>query len=218
MIYKEIKKIILSGSLGPGAKLNEKALAERFGTSRGPVREALQALHAAGLVEMIPNRGAFIQKITKHEAVEIYDVRAGLFGTACRLLAQRIDDATVAELRTLLAQMDAAATKKDLDTYYPLNLAFHSLIVNSCGNKTLAKHYFNLVSLLGLFRARGLVHGGGFEKSNAEHRAIFEALDNRDPVAAFEAAFAHVQYGKERIAHSGDGPASGSRALVAQEP
>lgn len=217
VIYKEIKQIILSGALGPGDKLNEKALAERFGTSRGPVREALQALHAAGLVEMIPNRGAFIQKITKHEAVEIYDVRAGLFGTACRLLAERIDDETIAELRSLLAQMDAARAKKDFDTYYPLNIAFHTLIVKSCGNRTLARHYFNLVSLLGLFRARGLVHGGGLEKSNSEHKAIFEALDNRDPVAAFEAAYAHVQCGKARIALSGDGPASAARSRMSQK-
>ena len=208
VIYKEIEKIILGGTLGPGEKLNEKALAERFGVSRGPVREAFQALHARGLVEMIPNRGAFIQRITKHDAVEIYDVRAGVFGTACRLLAERIDNATLADLNALLAQMDAVAAKRDLDAYYPLNIEFHSTIVNSCGNATLANIYFDLVGRLHLFRARGLVHGGGFESSNAEHRAIVEALDDRDPQAAFEAAYMHVQRGKQRVMVSGDGPQS----------
>lgn len=208
VIYREIERIILGGTLGPGEKLNEKALAERFGVSRGPVREAFQALHARGLVEMIPNRGAFIQRITKHDAVEIYDVRAGVFGTACRLLAGRIDNATLAELQALLAGMDAVAAKRDLDAYYPLNIEFHSTIVKSCGNSTLANIYFDLVGRLHLFRARGLVHGGGFESSNAEHRAIVEALDDRDPHAAFEAAYMHVQYGKQRVMVSGDGPQS----------
>ena len=87
VVQGEIEKIILSGVYGPGEKLNEKALADRLGVSRGPVREAFQALNARGLVEMIPNRGVFVQQITRHDAVAIYDVRAGLFGTACRLLA-----------------------------------------------------------------------------------------------------------------------------------
>ena len=90
VVQGEIEKIILSGVYGPGEKLNEKALADRLGVSRGPVREAFQALNARGLVEMIPNRGVFVQQITRHDAVAIYDVRAGLFGTACRLLAERI--------------------------------------------------------------------------------------------------------------------------------
>ena len=210
VIYKEIEKIILGGPLGPGEKLNEKALAERFGVSRGPVREAFQALHVRGLVEMVPNRGAFIQRITKHDAVEIYDVRAGVFGTACRLLAERIGNTTLAELNALLARMDAVAASRDLDSYYPPNIEFHSKIVNSCGNSTLANIYFDLVSRLHLFRARGLVHGGGFENSNAEHRAIVEALDDRNPLAAFEAGYAHVQRGKSRVMMSGDGPRSSS--------
>lgn len=63
VILGELERIILSGELAPGQKLNEKALAERFGVSRGPVREAFQALHARGLVEMIPNRGVFVQEV-----------------------------------------------------------------------------------------------------------------------------------------------------------
>ncbi len=204
VVQAEIEKIILSGVYAPGEKLNEKTLADQLGVSRGPVRESFQALHARGLVEMIPNRGVFVQRISRHDAVAIYDVRAGTFGTACRLLAARITSAQAAELHALIAQMDVAGMRRDLDAYFPLNIAFHTAIVAGTDNKVLAETYSGLVSRLQLFRARGLVHGGGFESSNVEHRAIMSALDARDPHAAFEAGFAHVQAGKARILASGD--------------
>jgi DNA-binding GntR family transcriptional regulator len=205
VVQTEIEKIILSGAFAPGEKLNEKVLADKLGVSRGPVRESFQALHARGLVEMIPNRGVFVQRITRHDAVAIYDVRAGLFGTACLLLADRITTAQSAELHSLIAQMDVAASHRDLEAYFPLNIAFHGAIVMGTSNSVLADTYFGLVSRLQLFRARGLVHGGGFENSNIEHRAIIHALDNRDSQAAFNAGFQHVQAGKARILASGDG-------------
>ncbi|MBD3765630.1 MAG: FCD domain-containing protein [Rhodobacterales bacterium] len=207
VVRAEIEKIILSGDYGPGEKLNESAIADRLGVSRGPVREAFQALHARGLVDMVPNRGVFVQKVTRHDAVAIYDVRAGVFGTACRLLAERVTTAQIAELTALLAQMDVISGRRDLEAYYPVNIAFHSAIVNGSGNPVLAETYFGLVSRLHLFRARGLVPGGGFDSSNIEHRAIVAALDARDPRAAFEAGWAHVQAGKSRIVTPGDGVA-----------
>lgn len=206
VVQGEIEKIILSGRYAPGEKLNEKTLADMLGVSRGPVREAFQALNARGLVETVPNRGVFVQRITRHDAVAIYDVRAGIFGTACRMLAERITSDQMTELQSLIAQMDVAGKRRDLDAYFPLNIAFHSAIVTGTGNKVLAETYFGLVSRLQLFRARGLVHGGGFESSNIEHRAIMAALDARDPLAAFEAGFGHVQSGKARILASSDVP------------
>jgi len=209
VVQGEIEKIILSGVFAPGEKLNEKVLSDRLGVSRGPVREAFQALHARGLVEMIPNRGVFVQQITRHDAVAIYEVRAGLFGTACRLLAERITSVQVAELRSLVAQMDVAGAQRDLDAYFPLNLDFHAAIVNGTGNLILAKTYFAQVSRLQLFRARGLVQEGAFKSSNAEHRLILDTLDARDPRAAFEAGFAHVLEGRSRTILTGDAPAAG---------
>lgn len=207
VVQAEIEKIILAGDFAPGEKLNEKVLADRLGVSRGPVRESFQALHARGLVEMIPNRGVFVQRITRHDAVAIYDVRAGIFGTACLLLADRITTAQSAELQSLIAQMDVAGARRDIEAYFPMNIAFHAAIVMGTGNAVLADTYFGLVSRLQLFRARGLVHGGGFENSNVEHRAIVDALDRRDRDAAFKAGYAHVQAGKARILASGDGAA-----------
>jgi DNA-binding GntR family transcriptional regulator len=199
VVRKEIERILLSGALKQGEKLNEKSLADQFGVSRGPVREAFQALHARGLVEMVPNRGVFVQRITRHDAVAIYDVRAGLFGAACRILSDLITSDEIAALNDLIAQMEIAGRRRDLTAYFPLNIAFHTAVVAGTRNDPLAETYSGLVSRLQIFRSRGLVHGGGFESSNVEHRRIVAALDARDPLASFEAGWAHVQAGKARM-------------------
>jgi DNA-binding GntR family transcriptional regulator len=197
LLQAEIERLILAGEFAAGERINENALSSRFGTSRGPVREAFRALAELGLVDLIPNRGVFIRKIEPREAEQLYDVRAGLFGLAARLLARTITDRQLQTLDGLLARMDAAA--QSLDEYYPLNLKFHELIVEFTGNQRLIEDYRQLVKELHLFRARGLVQGGGLAVSNAEHRAIVEALRVRDEKAAFEAAYGHVQEGKDRM-------------------
>lgn len=207
VLQAEIEAIVLEGELAPGERLNENALAARFGVSRGPIREACRALAAKGLLVLKPNRGVFIREIDISEAAELYDVRAALFGTACRRLAERITPEQLKTLRGLLEQMDEAAAKRDIDAYYPLNLDFHARIVEAAGNRTLARSYRDCVEKLHLFRARGLVHGGGFDVSNREHRLIVEAMASGDGAKAFEAGYSHVQHGKERILATADGHA-----------
>src|SRR5882757_11083967 len=87
VVQHEIERMILSGELGPGERLNEKAVADALKVSRGPVREACRALAELGFVQLIPNRGVFIKKLTKADAIEVYDLRSGLTGLAAQLLA-----------------------------------------------------------------------------------------------------------------------------------
>jgi len=199
VLEREIEKAILGGEIPPGKRVNENLLATRFGTSRGPVREALRALEGLGLVELIPNRGVFIRQPAVEEAIEIYDVRTVLFGLAGKLLAARITDAEIARLKGYLEQMEAAARSRDFDRYYPLNLAFHEFIIDACGNATLAAQYRGLVKKLHLFRARSLVQGGGLEVSNLEHREMVEAVTARDPERAQRAHSDHVARAKARL-------------------
>jgi DNA-binding GntR family transcriptional regulator len=197
LLKAEIERLILGGDFAAGERINENALAARFGVSRGPVREAFRALAELGLVELVPNRGVFIRRIELREAEELYDLRAGLFGLAARLLARIATEEQLGEMEGLLDRMDAAA--QALDDYYPLNLRLHDLIIESTGNERLITAYRQLVKELHLFRARGLVQGGGLAVSNAEHRDIVVALRARDPLAAFEAAYRHVENGKRRM-------------------
>ena len=199
VLEREIEKAILGGEIAPGRRVNENLLATRFGTSRGPVREALRALEGLGLVELIPNRGVFIRQPAIEEAIEIYDVRSVLFGLAGKTLAGRVTDAEIAQLRDYLEQMEDAARRRDFDRYYPLNLAFHEFIIDACGNLTLAAQYRGLVKKLHLFRARSLVQGGGLEVSNSEHRAMVEAIAGRDPERAQHTHAEHVARAKARL-------------------
>ena len=198
-LEREIESLIMSGELPPGDRLNEIQLSRRFGTSRGPIREATRSLEGRGLVEGVPNRGVFIRRLTLEEAIEIYDLRSALFGLAGRLLAAQMDDAILDRLNAQLERMDEAAERRDFDTYYPLNLAFHRDIVERAGNLTLAAEYGAMVKKLHLFRARSLVQGGGLAVSNREHREIVDALASGDTERAHGACWRHVERAKHRM-------------------
>ena len=106
VLERELEKAVVSGEIAPGGRVNENALAGRFGVSRGPIREALRALEAAGLVYSIPNRGFFVRRLDLEEAAHIYDVRAALFGLAGETLARTASEKVLSDLRGHLARMD----------------------------------------------------------------------------------------------------------------
>src|SRR6202165_907750 len=129
LAQKELERMILAGDLAVGAKLNEAAIAELLGVSRGPVREAFRALEESGLVRLEKNRGVFVRQISIEEADQIYEVRAALDEWVGRRLAQTASAAQFKEVKAIVERMDRAAAKNDLDTYYALNLAFHDRLV-----------------------------------------------------------------------------------------
>lgn len=200
LLRLEIEKLVLSGHFAPGERLNESALAARFSVSRGPVREACRALSEKGLLELVPNRGVFMRRISEAEAQELYDVRAGLFGAAAHLLAAKITSVQLAALEELIVAMDRGAGGDGLDEYYAANLRFHTAILEFAGNRRLQEDYEKVVKELHLFRERALVHGGGLAASNKEHRLIVAALRAANAPAAMNAAFTHVMNGKKRMA------------------
>mgnify|MGYP003571212631 FL=1 len=198
-LERQIERLIVEGELAPGERLNEIQLASRFGTSRGPLREATRSLEAKGFVEVIRNRGVFVRQLSIEEALEVYDVRAALFGLAGRLLAQKMNDELLAKLNRQLDAMEAAAAKSDFETYYPLNLEFHRTIVESAGNKSLLAEYLRFVKKMHLFRAKSLVQGGGLAVSNREHREMVDALASGDVERAHATHWRHVERAKARL-------------------
>ena len=176
LVQAEIEQLILGGELAIGQHVNESDLAARFGTSRGPVREALRALEECRLVRSEKNRGVFVREISVVEADEIYDVREVLDELIGRRVAQRITPEQLAELKSVVAAMDEATARHDVKRYHALNLRFHDLLVDFAGNERLIEAYQLLTKELLLFRLRGLQDGGGFALSNTEHKAVVRAI------------------------------------------
>ena len=202
VVQDEILRMLREGALASGAKLSEVALATRLGVSRGPVREAFRALEESGLVRREKNRGVFVRLISPAEAAELYDLRAGLDELAARLLVPVVTDAQIAELRRMLARLDRLGPA-GIDAYFPLNLAFHDRIVAMTGNGRLLVAYRRVIDEMHLLRRHGLAHGGGLRVSNAEHRALVDALARRDAPAAARAAREHVLAGLRRMRAAG---------------
>jgi len=203
LVAESIEEQVLTGELRPGQKLNEMTLAQRFGISRGPLREALRLLEETGLIRQEKNRGAHVRVIPLSEAADLYDVRAGLDATAGRLLAQRI---TPDQLRTLRAMTDAmkSVPPDAVDRFHELNLGFHDCIVNMTGNPVLCNQYRRLTKLLALFRRRNLLAPMAIPHFAEEHSAILDLLAEHNGPAVAEALFAHAQGGRQRMLRDGE--------------
>lgn len=198
-VQSAIEQMIMSGELRGGDKVNEISLSERFGTSRGPLREACRALAQEGLLVAIPNRGVFVRELDLREALEVYDVRSALDELMGRLIAERITDTQVQELYRLIDRMDRAAAERDLESYYPANLEFHNCLLAYANNRRLERLYRSLIKELHLFRRKGLLQSGSMRISNEEHRQIVQSIDARDPIAAGVGMKSHVLAAKQRL-------------------
>jgi phosphonate utilization transcriptional regulator len=203
LVAESIEEWILEGSLAPGSKLNEAVLAQRFGISRGPLREAMRMLEEAGLVRQEKNRGAHVRQIALAEAADIYDVRAGLDATAGRLLADRITPEQLQTLRAMTVAM-RDVHPDDVDRFHELNLSFHDCIVSMTGNPILIGQYRKLCKLLVLFRRRNLLAPLAIPRFAEEHSAIVDLLAAGNASGVAQALFDHAQGGKARMLRDGE--------------
>jgi len=199
LVQVEIEQLILRGELAVGQRVNESELAARFGTSRGPIREALRALEESRLVRSEKNRGVFVREISVAEADQIYDVREALDQLIGERVAERVTPAQLRSLQGVLAEMDAATVKRDVKTYHALNLKFHDMLVDFAGNARLTETYRLLTRGLLLFRLRGLQDGGGFAVSNKEHKAVVQAVAAHDGARAGRLLREHAVESRARM-------------------
>jgi DNA-binding GntR family transcriptional regulator len=198
IVQREVERMIVSGDLAAGQRINEQHLASRLGVSRGPVREALRALERTGLVQSIANLGTFVRKVGIEEACEMYEMRGVVFGFACARLAGRATEAQKTALSGLVAEMDAAIAAGDSSEYYRLNLRFHDLVMEFAAHKRASEMHEALVRESHLFRQRSLLPVASMRESNAEHAAIVAAVAAGDAAAARQTAERHHLGGKTR--------------------
>lgn len=198
-ICEQLQQLIYSGEVAPGERLNEAALALRMGTSRGPIREAIRMLTGIGLVVAVPNRGVLVRQISVREMLEIYELRALLFGFAAQHAAEHLSDADRREFEQLLAAMDVACEAGDGQRYYVLNLRFHALLMSQCQNRRAQQAYEDHAKELHLFRRRYFDATVNMRRSNSEHRRIFEAIASGARDRAAKLAQSHVLQGRQRL-------------------
>ena len=170
-----------------------------MGTSRGPIREAIRILTGIGLVTAVPNRGVYVRQISVREMLEIYELRALLFGHAAETAAEHLEAAPRAEFEQLLGAMDDACEQGDGARYYAVNLRFHALILELGGNRRAHQAYDDYVKELHLFRRRYFDAAGNMRRSNSEHRQIFEAIAAGAGARARTLAQKHVMQGRQRL-------------------
>ncbi len=199
LVQRELERMIVDGEFAAGAKLNEVAMAERLGVSRGPVREAFRALEESGLVRLEKNRGVFVRQIAVEEADEIYELRAVLDEFVGKRAAQRATSADVKALRSLVDRMDRAVARNDIDAYHEANLEFHDTLVGLAGNAKLLAMYRRLVNELHLYRRATLAQVGVMPTSVREHHDILDKIAAGQSAAAGRALFDHVMGSRERM-------------------
>jgi DNA-binding GntR family transcriptional regulator len=193
--YAHLRESVLIDPELQGRFLNEQELAAEIGVSRTPVREALLLLVSDGLVELIPQRGAYVPPVTGREISELMELRGVLESHAARLVIaeDRVPAALMRETLELQARIPDTTGADDAREFIRLDTLFHQQLIDAAGNELISRTYSKLhvrqilVGVSALFRA-----GGRRQAVCAEHQEILDALVSGDPVQAQKAIDVHL--------------------------
>jgi DNA-binding GntR family transcriptional regulator len=194
-VLEQLRQAIITSEYPPGTSLSEGALAEACGTSRTPIREALQQLQTEGLVEVVPRVGTFVREPSRRELGELFQLKAVLEGMGAQLLAQRGQVREVELLEANLDDSEKAVAAGDLDHYAELVHEFHGLIIDGADNLRLKHHYQTLMNQLAYHRivVNTLRHPGRLRASLDEHRTVLDRILSKDGFGAEDAMRDHVR-------------------------
>ncbi|MCJ2081759.1 GntR family transcriptional regulator [Methylobacterium sp. J-090] len=191
-LRQTIETEIVDGRLAIGARLDETELAERFGVSRTPIREALLQLAMTGLVEIKPRRGALVSAPDPQLLIAMFETMAEIEAACGRLAARRLVPSDEADLKASLAACRVAAEAHDPEAYYGENYIFHTVVYRACRNAFLAEQARLLHRRLAPFRRMQLRARHRLGQSLAEHEAIVAAIVSGNETEASELLRAHV--------------------------
>jgi DNA-binding GntR family transcriptional regulator len=197
IVCESLREAILDGHLPPGTRLPEEELAQVFGVSRTPVREALQQLRVDGFVEFGPRQVAAVTEITTDEILAIYFVREVLEGLAARLAAVRATPEQKERLLALINDMSDATNRTDPAQIADLNLEFHAEIRRIAGNPYLDRFLTQIEHSVRRFGKTTYTYAGRPHTSLGEHQAIVEAIIDREPKRAEELAAEHMRNARQ---------------------
>ncbi|ANY62453.1 GntR family transcriptional regulator [Comamonas aquatica] len=188
-----IRQRIYSRELEPGSWIDEMKMAEAFGISRTPLREALKVLAAEGLVTMKVRRGAYVTEVSEKDLRDVYHLLSLLESDAAATVAEQATAAQLEQLQLLHQELEAAVA--NADQFFCVNEAFHMQLLALCDNRFLSQVVADLRKVMKLNRHQSLFKRGRIEDSLQEHAAIVQALSQRNPAAARQAMHTHFANG-----------------------
>lgn len=196
-LYEEVAELlrqrIFNRELAPGSWIDELKLAEEYGISRTPLREALKVLATEGLVTMKVRRGAYVTEVSERDLSDVYHLLALLESDAASVVATRATDAQLKELQALHRELEKAVAQRE--RFFEINEAFHMRLLEIADNRWRDQMVADLRKVMKLNRHNSLLKSGRLEESLAEHRAIMEALAARDGVLAAQKMQDHFANG-----------------------
>jgi len=200
-LYEEVAELlrqrIFSRELEPGSWIDELKLAEEYGISRTPLREALKVLAAEGLVTMKVRRGAYVTEVSEKDLADVYHLLSLLESDAAGVVAEHASDAELGELEALHAELEAAAAPGHVDreNFFAINERFHMRLLAIANNRWRDQMVADLRKVMKLNRHNSLLKSGRIAESLKEHRELVAAIKARDPAKAMANMQKHFRNG-----------------------
>ncbi len=201
-VFHRIRDDILNGKYAENEELKEVAIGEELGVSRTPVREALRQLELEGLVQIIPNKGAYVVGISAGDIRDIYMIRSKLEGLCARWACENITDEQMEELEEIVYLADFHEAKGHDEQLVELDNRFHTTLYESCNSKMLEHLLKDYHQYVWRIRQKTLVGKRG-KDCNDEHRAIMEAIRDKDADRAEEIANRHMRSAYDNMVKNG---------------
>ncbi len=198
-LYQEVAELlrerIFSNTLPPGSWIDEMALAEEYGISRTPLREAIKVLATEGLVTMKVRRGAYVTEVNAKDQADVYHLLSLLESDAAGVVAQRATPAQLADLQAIHADLEAACA--DTEAFFAVNERFHMRLLEIADNRWRDQLCADLRKVMKLNRHNSLLKTGRIAESLAEHQSLMQALLARDSALAAQRMREHFANGLE---------------------
>ncbi len=185
-------------------RLDERKLAQDFGISRTPVREAMAQLEREGFIRSVPRRGIYVVRKTRREVIEMITAWAALESMAARLITQNAADAEIAALRRMFSTFEDGKLRAHLDEYSDVNIEFHQSIIRMSNNHVLIQMAENLFTHMRMIRRKTIGEKDRVDRSIRDHMHIIEALEARDTARAEQLVRDHALGLAEHVARYAD--------------
>jgi DNA-binding GntR family transcriptional regulator len=204
-ILETIRDAIISGELKPGEKVAEPELAERFGISRTPIREAFRQLETEGYLKVVPRKGAVVVSFTQRDVEEFFAIKSILEGYAARRACEKLTPREIDKLQTINDKLAILARDGDVKHFFKVHNSFHDLFVRAADNEKLTELIANLVGRFQRLRIALLSLPGRMDFSVREHQKIIAAFRNRDADLAENLVRSNTEYGGKVLMQGGEG-------------